>query len=88
MTASEQHNDTGSTAVERVEETQLQIPDDAMLILPVRNVVLFPGIVLPLTLGRGMSIAAAQEAARNNRPLGIVLQRDPQVDTPTAEDLY
>ncbi|HEX5512804.1 MAG TPA: endopeptidase La, partial [Gammaproteobacteria bacterium] len=54
----------------------------------VRNIVLFPGIVLPLTLGRGASIAAAQEAARSNRPLGVVLQRDPAVEMPGPSDLH
>lgn len=70
------------------EQQHPEIPQDAMIILPVRNVVLFPGIVLPLTLGRGVSIAAAQEAARSDRPLGILLQRDPQVDAPGPDDLH
>ena len=65
-----------------------EIPQDAVIILPVRNVVLFPGVVLPLSLGRGRSIAAAQEAARSNRPIGVILQRDPQVDNPAGDDLY
>ena len=52
-----------------------KLPDDAMILLPARDLVLFPGIVLPIVVGRGGSIAAAQEAARNERPLGVVLQR-------------
>ena len=40
----------------------LVIPDDAMVIVPVRNVVLFPGMILPLTIGREQSILAAQQA--------------------------
>ena len=59
-----------------------------MILLPVRNLVLFPGIVLPIVVGRGNSIAAAQEAARKELPLGVVLQRDPAVETPGPEDLY
>lgn len=86
MTASEEHNDTNSKTA--TQEPGIQIPEDALIILPVRNVVLFPGIVLPLTLGREASIAAAQEAARSNLPLGIVLQRDPQVEEPTSQDLH
>src|SRR5690554_2686242 len=70
------------------EKPLAEIPQDAMIILPVRNVVLFPGIILPLTLGRGASIAAAQEAARSNRPLGVLLQRDPEVEVPGPDDLY
>ena len=45
-------------------------PDDALILLPVRNLVLFPGMVLPIVLGRGASIAAAQEAVRREKPLG------------------
>ena len=51
------------------------LPEDVVCIVPVRNVVLFPGIVMPLSLGRPKSIAAAQEAARSERPLGVLLQR-------------
>ena len=58
------------------------LPEDALIIVPVRNVVLFPGVVLPLSLGRPKSIAAAQEAARSQRPLGVLLQRDAEVDDP------
>ena len=39
------------------------LPDDALIILPVRNLVLFPGVILPITIGREKSRAAAQEAA-------------------------
>jgi ATP-dependent Lon protease len=64
------------------------LPPDALIILPARNLVLFPGIVLPLTLGRPRSIAAAQEAARAELPVGILLQRDPEVAEPGPADLY
>ena len=64
------------------------LPPDAMIILPVRQVVLFPGVVLPLSIGRPASIAAAQEAVRTERPLGILLQTDPNADDPTAEQLH
>ena len=58
------------------------LPDDALIIVPVRNVVLFPGVVFPLTVGRERSRAAAQEAARLQRPLGVLLQSKPEVDEP------
>ena len=64
------------------------LPDDVLGIVPVRNVVLFPGIVLPLSLGRPKSIAAAQEAARSQRPLGVLLQRVAEADDPAPEQLY
>ena len=63
------------------------LPEDALIILPVRNTVLFPGVVLPLTVGRKRSIAAAQEAARGDKPIGILQQRDPTIDTPDNSDL-
>ncbi|HEX7043881.1 MAG TPA: endopeptidase La [Burkholderiales bacterium] len=65
-----------------------RLPEDVLIILPVRNTVLFPGMVLPLTIGRQQSIAAAQEAARSQRPIGIVQQRDPGVEKPGPNDLY
>jgi ATP-dependent Lon protease len=70
------------------DEQQPLLPPDSMIILPVRQTVLFPGIVLPLAIGRKSSIAAAQEAVRQERPLGVVLQRDPAVEEPTPEQLY
>jgi ATP-dependent Lon protease len=64
------------------------LPADALIILPVRNVVLFPGIVVPLTVGRERSRAAAQEAVRLQRPLGILLQTQPEIDHPTPQELH
>src|SRR5262249_38300024 len=64
------------------------LPADAMIILPIRQTVLFPGLVLPLAIGRKPSIAAAQEAVRTEKPIGVVLQRDPTAEEPTAEQLY
>ena len=65
-----------------------ELPDDVLIILPVRNVVLFPGVVFPLTVGRERSRAAVLEAARLQRPLGILLQNKPEVDVPGADDLH
>jgi ATP-dependent Lon protease len=65
-----------------------RLPEDVLIILPVRNTVLFPGMVFPLTIGRGPSIAAAQEAARSERPIGIIQQRDPSIDAPGPDDLH
>ena len=49
---------------------------------------LFPGTVLPLALGRPKSIAAAQEAVRQGRQVGIVMQRDAEQDDPAAGELH
>jgi ATP-dependent Lon protease len=64
------------------------VPEDAMIIIPMRNTVLFPGVISPITVGRPGSVAAAQEAVRSERKIGFLLQRDPQKDQVKPEDLY
>lgn len=64
------------------------VGDDVLLILPVRNLVLFPGVVMPLTVGRKGSVEAAQEAVRSDRPIGLLLQKDASVDDPGPDELY
>jgi len=65
-----------------------RLPEHAIPIVPVRNLVLFPGIILPLTVGRKQSVAAAQEATRGERPIGVVLQRNAEAESPTPDDLH
>ena len=62
--------------------------EDVLIILPVRNIVLFPGVVSPITIARPKTIAGAQEAARTNRKVGLLLQRQPDIDDPTPADLH
>ena len=69
-------------------QSNTKLPPGALILLPVRNMVLFPGVVMPLTVGRPRSQAAAQEALRGERPIGIVLQTDPTVDEPGDEQLH
>jgi ATP-dependent Lon protease len=64
------------------------LPADAMAIIPVRDMTLFPGIVLPITIGRERSIAAAQYAVREQRQVGIIMQRDKDVAEPAPIDLH
>jgi len=64
------------------------LPSDAVIIVPVRNTVLFPGMVLPVSVGRPGSVAAAQQALREQRQIGLLLQRDQAVDDPRPGDLY
>src|SRR5690242_21542413 len=66
----------------------ITLPDDALILVPTRNLVLFPGTVLPITLGRQRSIAAAQTAIRLNRPVGLVLQREAANEDPMPADLH
>jgi ATP-dependent Lon protease len=65
-----------------------ELPYDGLIIIPVRNLVLFPGLIVPLNVARGRSIAAAQEAARTGRRVGVLLQRHPEVEDPAVRDLY
>jgi ATP-dependent Lon protease len=68
--------------------TSAPLPSDALIVVPVRNTVLFPGLVLPITVGRPRSVAAAQQAVREQRQVGILMQRDPGVDDPAASDMH
>ena len=61
---------------------------DTLIILPVRDTVLFPGTVFPIALGRAGSIAAAQQAVREERQVGILMQRDVAKQEPSAGDLH
>ena len=57
-------------------------------ILPVRNMVMFPKVVIPITAGREMSIKLLEEAQRNNEFIGILSQNNSTIDQPTFKDLY
>ena len=57
-------------------------------ILPVRNTVLFPGMVIPVTVGRQKSIRLVKKAYKGNRIIGVTAQLNQQKDEPTADDLY
>jgi ATP-dependent Lon protease len=64
------------------------LPPDALIIVPVRNVVLFPSLVLPISIGRQRSIAAAQQAVRDQRQVGILMQRAADVVDPAPIDMH
>lgn len=59
-----------------------------VVIVPVRNMVLFPGVVLPLMIGREQSVRAVRAAMEESRPVGLLLQHDEGLDHPTPDDLY
>src|ERR1039458_9087317 len=77
-----------SNEAEKGATTLPPLPADALIVVPVRNTVLFPGLVLPITLGRPKSVAAAQQAVRDQRQVGILLQRDPEIADPTPIDMH
>ena len=57
-------------------------------LLPIRDAVVFPSMILPLFVGRDVSIKAIETASEGDRLLALVTQRDPDVDDPSPEDLY
>ena len=61
---------------------------DNVPILPVRNLVLFPGVVSPILIGRDSSKMVVQKAEKRGDLIGVICQRDPDVDVPMQEDLY
>jgi ATP-dependent Lon protease len=65
-----------------------RISDEMLIILPVRNLVLFPGTVLPVAVNRERSLAAAQEAVRAERKIGFLLQLEAEDEHPASDDLY
>ena len=69
------------------ELTNLDVPD-ILPILPLRNTVMFPGVVMPITVGRQKSLQLVQEVYRGNRLLGTVAQKDGSIDDPSQNDLY
>ncbi len=87
-----QEAETGGGALaepqERPEETVPRLPEGTIAILPLRNAVLFPGVVLPLSVGRRRSVLAVQASIEAERPIGVVLQRDPEIEEPGGDGLH
>src|ERR1700750_661137 len=63
-------------------------PGDVIPLIAMRNVAVLPGIVVPITLGREESLAAAQESIRSGKKIGLLLQHDPAIEKPTSHDLH
>jgi ATP-dependent Lon protease len=68
-------------------ERKYTVPE-TLPILPVRDTVLFPGAVLPLTVGRESSLALVNSLAGEEKLLGVVAQLDPRIEDPAAADLH
>jgi len=67
---------------------KLVLPPDVIALVPMRNVVLFPHVLMPITVGRAKSIAAVEYALDSSAQIGIVLQRDPAIDDPDLHALF
>ncbi|MGH8176277.1 MAG: LON peptidase substrate-binding domain-containing protein, partial [Steroidobacter sp.] len=76
------------TEIERQSDGTTTISDDMLILIPVRNLVLFPGTVVPVAINRERSLAAAQEAVRAERKVGFLLQQDPETQSPGGDDLH
>ncbi len=72
---------------ERMAEKKFVVPE-ILPILPVRDTVLFPGAVLPLTVGRESSLALVNALQGEEKMLGVVAQLDPRIEDPAAADLH
>lgn len=72
------------------QESDLRPEDlpEELSILPIKNTVLFPGVVIPITVGRQKSIKLVKKAYQGNRVIGVVAQKNPQAEEPLTEDLY
>ena len=63
------------------------VPEE-LSILPIKNTVLFPGVVIPITVGRQKSIKLVKKAYQGNRIIGVLAQKNSQAEEPSVEDLY
>jgi ATP-dependent Lon protease len=81
--------DTGVSSRDTADDNQnLTLPADVLPVLSLREGVLFPAVVLPLSVGRARSLAAAQYAVRTQSPVAVLLQRDRGIENPAPADLY
>jgi ATP-dependent Lon protease len=88
-----QDSDTGELipilpTEEEEENMQNEGIPDVLPILPLKNMVLFPGVVIPITVGRQKSIKLVKKAYKSDRIIGVIAQKNPNSEEPTPEDLY
>ncbi len=69
------------------ELNEKNLPEE-LPVLPVKNTVLFPGVVLPITVGREKSVTLVKKAYRGNKIIGVVAQKNIKVEEPTSKDIY
>jgi ATP-dependent Lon protease len=86
-TADDKHSSDNSSSTSNSKKNS-RLPEDVLILVPVRNAVLFPGVVAPISVGRESSIAAVREAVSSSRKIGLLLQHDPTLNDPGPTDLY
>lgn len=70
------------------EHIQNEALPNSLPLLPLRNTVLFPGVVIPITAGRDKSIQLIKDANKGDKVIGVVAQKDDSVENPEAKDIY
>jgi ATP-dependent Lon protease len=85
-----EENDDLIQMINPEQDTELKPSDlpDELSILPIKNTVLFPGVVIPITVGRQKSIKLVKKAYQGNRIIGVVAQKNPLAEEPVTEDLF
>lgn len=73
---------------EEISDEEISKLPQELVLLPLRNMVLFPNVVIPITVSREKSIAALQEAEKNGKNLGVITQLDSKIESPSDKDLY
>jgi ATP-dependent Lon protease len=81
-------NDTQNTPATDEGRPVPSLPEDMLIVLPVRNMVLFPGVILPVAIKREKTVAGAQEAVRADSKVGFLLQKSPETEDPGFDDLH
>ncbi|WP_321437198.1 endopeptidase La [uncultured Bacteroides sp.] len=88
----EDSNDNGFSFIADFEGNEEQIfdikVDDSLPVLPLRNMVLFPGVVLPISVGRKSSLKLVNEAYKNNSYIAVLCQKVAETESPEFEDLH
>jgi ATP-dependent Lon protease len=64
------------------------LPEDMLIVLPVRNLVLFPGVILPVAIKRDKTVAGAQQAVRAEGKVGFLLQKEAETEDPGFDELH
>lgn len=86
------HNNKAFSMIADIEGDFSDLSDmnlpETTLILPVRNLVLFPGVVSPIMIGRESSVKLVKKAEKSGTVIGIICQKDPEVEEPSFEDLH
>jgi ATP-dependent Lon protease len=81
-------NDTQNTPATDEGRPVPSLPEDMLIVLPVRNMVLYPGVILPVAIKREKTVAGAQEAVRADSKVGFLLQKSPETEDPGFDDLH